>query len=151
MSLAAWRSGNPADAPALAALHARCFAQGWDAVAFAGLLEKGAEAEMTVIDDELAGALVCRRALDEAEILTLMVHPSCRRQGIARGLIDNYLSKNRQMLSIFFLEVDAGNSAAIALYRGLGFEQAGVRKAYYAQSPYGAGDALLLRKALSPG
>ncbi len=149
MMHSAWRAASPADVPMLAALHALCFTQGWDEAAFAGLIEKGAEAEIAVIDGMLAGGVLCRAVLDEAEILTLMVHPGFRRQGIAQKLIGNYLSNKRETLSVLFLEVDADNAAAVSLYAQLGFEQAGIRKAYYAASPYGAGDALLLRKALS--
>jgi ribosomal-protein-alanine N-acetyltransferase len=49
-----------------------------------------------------------------------------------------------------FLEVEAGNDAALALYRGQGFHEAGVRRGYYAgaSGAGGARDALVLRRAL---
>ncbi|WP_254453743.1 hypothetical protein [Siccirubricoccus sp. G192] len=43
-----------------------------------------------------------------------------------------------------FLEVAAGNPAALALYRGLGFDRVGQRRRYY---PDGS-DALVLRRDL---
>ena len=48
-----------------------------------------------------------------------------------------------------FLEVDEGNSAALGLYRMAGFTLAGRRKAYYAASASGSGDALVMRKTLA--
>ena len=46
-----------------------------------------------------------------------------------------------------FLEVEAGNAAALALYRKLGFSQVGERKAYYAKAGEPAAKALILRRA----
>ena len=45
-----------------------------------------------------------------------------------------------------FLEVAADNAAALALYRGAGFTQAGLRRGYYA--PAGT-DAFVLRRDLN--
>ena len=46
------------------------------------------------------------------------------------------------------LEVDRANLAALRLYRGAGFEELGVRPAYYGASTDGSGDALIMRAHL---
>lgn len=54
----------------------------------------------------------------------LYVHPDCQRQGIGRDLFAEietcFPDVNR-----LFLEVDPGNSQAIAFYRGVGMEEVG--------------------------
>jgi ribosomal-protein-alanine N-acetyltransferase len=49
-----------------------------------------------------------------------------------------------------FLEVDAGNAAALALYHSAGFRVAGRRRAYYHAPDGTSTDALVLRRAAVP-
>ena len=80
----------------------------------------------------VAGLVVAWLILDEAHIATLAVHPDFRRNGIGESLLltvlkDAFLKGASQAM----LEVRAGNSAAINLYRCFGFEIAGRRLSYY--------------------
>ncbi|HEY0300164.1 MAG TPA: GNAT family N-acetyltransferase, partial [Rhizomicrobium sp.] len=50
--------------------------------------------------------------------------------------------------AVLFLEVAVGNEAALALYRRLGFAEAGRRKGYYAARGAPPQDALVLRSNL---
>ncbi|NOX83098.1 MAG: GNAT family N-acetyltransferase [Alphaproteobacteria bacterium] len=73
------------------------------------------------------------RDLDgEAELLTIGVEPGAQRQGLAAALL---AAVRKQALETgaarLFLEVDAGNEAALALYRAGGFEKISLRRAYY--------------------
>jgi ribosomal-protein-alanine N-acetyltransferase len=71
-----------------------------------------------------------------------------RRQGHARALVRAAAEEaGRRNATEMFLEVATDNSAALALYTGLGFERAGQRRLYYARAQ-GAADALILRAAL---
>ncbi|WP_048858098.1 GNAT family N-acetyltransferase, partial [Acidiphilium multivorum] len=81
-----------------------------------------------------------------AEILTIGVAPPARRCGLARALLTVALAAARARgAETVFLEVEADNAAAIALYRAAGFIAAGRRRDYY-----GAGrDALLFSLRLS--
>lgn len=82
----------------------------------------------------VAGYLCLKQVLDvdEAEILDVAVEPSQRGRGIGRILVDWALSFCRERgVRTAFLEVRAGNVEAIALYRRMGFNEAGVRKKYY--------------------
>jgi ribosomal-protein-alanine N-acetyltransferase len=86
-------------------------------------------------------------AADEAEILTLAVHPVWRRQGLGRELLcaAARLATARGGRTLI-LEVAAANFAARQLYDGLGFEKAGLRRAYY--EPGEKGDAFILKRPL---
>ena len=48
-----------------------------------------------------------------------------------------------------FLEVAVDNEGAAALYAGLGFRRAGVRRGYYDRGAAGLADALVLRLDLN--
>ena len=96
--------------------------------------------------DERGGMLLGRVAADEAEVLTLAVAPSARRQGIATALLERRRRRVRARGgSAMFLEVAIGNAAALALYRREGFAEVGRRRRYYADSS----DALVLRMNFS--
>jgi ribosomal-protein-alanine N-acetyltransferase len=115
----------------LAALHALAFgSEAWSPEQLQGSLAlastQGWEARR---EDQLVGFLLLQRSADEAEILTLAIHPAQRRQGIARGLLT--AAFNAAPSTRFFLEVAADNNAAIALYESCGFTPNGRRPRYY--------------------
>ena len=128
----------PVDAPTLATLHGLAFDHPWTASEIAGLMALGAFALMA---DQ--GFILIREAPGEAEVLTLAVAPTARRQGLGRALLEAAIA--RLGPAELFLEVAADNIAGIALYRVAGFEQVGVRRGYYAR-PGGKVDALMLKR-----
>lgn len=70
--------------------------------------------------------------VDEAHITTLAVTPEARRQGIGRAMMLQLLSRARAAgMTCSTLEVRAGNEAAIALYRELGYVETARRRGYY--------------------
>lgn len=79
-------------------------------------------------------------AADEAEILNLAVDPAFRRRGVASALLS---AVSGQAQGTIFLEVAESNSRAIALYRKLGWEFAGVRPGYY---DHGVVNAVVMKK-----
>jgi ribosomal-protein-alanine acetyltransferase len=96
-------------------------------------------------DEEIQGCIFGTRVADEAEILNLAVKLPHRRKGIARALVLHILSEwQRQNVQRVFLEVRESNSGAICFYAGLGFQQVGRRKKYYAEPEE---DALILQRA----
>ena len=125
----------------LAALHATCFPDPWNAAAISALLVT--PGTLAYAHDD--GFVLARVAGEEAEILTLAVAPPARGRGLGRALLQATISKARQMgAKACFLEVGADNPAALALYAGLGFTKVGARKAYY-----NGRDALVLRLPLT--
>jgi ribosomal-protein-alanine N-acetyltransferase len=129
---------------AMAALHARCFTAPppWTEQAFADLLDS-----RLVFHRALKGGFVLGRVVaDEAELLTVAVAPELRRRGVGRALVTAFAADaSARGATIAHLEVAEGNSAAIALYRGLGFAESGRRRGYY--GPAG-GDAMLMSATL---
>ena len=85
-----------------------------------------------------------RIMVDEAELLTLIVHPDRRRAGSARRLLDAFDATARERgARRAFLEVSAVNGAALGLYAATGWHEVGRRPGYYAST-----DALILRKVI---
>ncbi len=145
-------------AQACAAIHARSFPHPWPAADFESLLAARdviAEAAMAAgrrgkywgKPPALAGFVLSRRVLDEAEILTIAVAPEFRRRGIGSALLSVHLATlAAQGAKALFLEVEAGNHAALALYAGFDFYEVGARKAYYRKADGSAAAALVLRR-----
>ena len=70
--------------------------------------------------------------VDELHITVVAVDPLQRRQGLGRQVLQALLSHGqRQGAERATLEVAASNTAAVALYRALGFCDAGIRRGYY--------------------
>lgn len=143
---------EPAHARVAAALHETSFASPWSEDDFAKLLEQPGVAGLLWQDETPAGFILIRAVADEAEILTLAVTPTHRRQGIAALLLD----EASRMLRAggtrrLFLEVAADNAAARALYSSYGFLTSGRRPAYYDRGPAARVDAILMTLDLQPG
>lgn len=143
---------GPVHAALVSALRAECFTDGgWSAESVATLLgTPGTLALIAEIAGEPAGFMLSRAAADEAEILTIGVPPSLRRNGIAGRLLDTALRRLRAAgIGRVFLEVAVGNRAALALYASRGFREVGRRPGYYARSGSSAEDALVLSLGLN--
>jgi len=78
----------------------------------------------------------------DGHVTTVAVDTAHRRQGVATALLASLVGRARsEGCSALTLEVRAGNSAALGLYRRFGFAPAGVRKGYYSDN---GEDALVL-------
>lgn len=132
----------------MAAIHATCFTKGWSEKSIASLLnDQGVLAYKvaTVPASAFAGFIMARAAVDEAEILTLAVDPRFRRHGLAQTLLCKTSTHFAELgVERLFLEVDAENDAAIALYEKHGFTAVGRRRNYYRRDGHPPRDALCL-------
>lgn len=124
----------------LADLHKLCFPEKpWTANDFADLKKSGCE-----IIASQNGFIVWRAVADEAEIITIGVHPNARRGGIAAamlGIMENELRKNG--IRSVFLEVADNNTPARTLYEMNGYKKIGTRPKYY-----DGVDAIMMKKEL---
>ncbi len=102
------------------------------------------------LQGELWGFILLQYVIDEAEILTLSVSESHRRQGIGTKLIKAamkqlFVKKAKRLL----LEVNQYNKEALLLYKSLDFKTYGRRKNYYLLNDKKQADALLLEIKLN--
>lgn len=117
---------------ALAELERLCFADPWSEAALAEELHNPCAAFLVAqCDGRVVGYVGCHHIAGEGYITNVAVHPDCRRQGVARQLLTEALSR-WQGLSRVTLEVRVSNAGAIALYEGLGFVCEGIRPRFYA-------------------
>lgn len=81
----------------------------------------------------LVGAAVLAMLSDEAHLLDVAVAPAHRRRGIGARLVTEVRALARDHLGAraMTLEVRVGNAPARAMYRRLGFVEAGTRPDYY--------------------
>ncbi len=97
----------------------------------------------------VAGYGVMSLVVGEAHLLNICVAPEWQRQGYGRLLLEHFMELARERgAGQMFLEVRLSNDPAIALYRGGGFNEVGMRKNYY-PGEHGREDALILAKDLS--
>jgi ribosomal-protein-alanine N-acetyltransferase len=83
-------------------------------------------------------------AAGEAHIMNICVDPAEQKQGIGKTMIEKLIEEVRdRKINSLFLEVRPSNTAAIALYEKLGFNELGLRKNYYPAED-GREDALML-------
>ncbi|MGH6838596.1 MAG: GNAT family N-acetyltransferase [Methylocella sp.] len=135
-----------------AAIHATSFAYPWQEADFEQLfvaLGTFADGAVDAKEERLAGFVLSRVAAGEAEILTIAVAPEWRRRGIATSLLTPHMAELAAIrVDRLFLEVDAENSAALALYANFGFAQVGERKAYCRTGGGHLAGALVMRRDL---
>jgi ribosomal-protein-alanine N-acetyltransferase len=143
------------DVETLSEIHGRCFGRAWSPDELAALV---AEGNVTCLVLRRIGFIGRRRALgfvivrsaaDEAEVLTIAVEPACRKRGYGRLLLEEAMRRlYRDRIAHLYLEVDAGNRAALALYRRLGFDRIGERPGYYQGAGGVRSTALVMRAHL---
>lgn len=151
MSAPAPRPADPADAAAIAGLHAASFEPPWSAASVRALLALPTTVAFVAVaaSGTLAGYVLLQCAADEAEILSIAVAGGHRARGLGGRLlaIAEQAAGDRGARRIF-LEVAEDNSPAIRLYRRAGFHEAGRRNAYYRHAARPPVDALILAKSL---
>ena len=129
----------------VAQLEKLCFSDPWSEKSVASELTNPLSCWLVALEgNRVAGYVGSQTVLDESDMMNIAVHPECRRQGVARRLIEELIAQLTLRGShCLTLEVRASNVPAITLYCKLGFSEIGRRKNYY-RNP--REDALILRK-----
>ena len=138
------RRMHEADLPAVSQIDRTSFSMPWPERSFHFELNNNPAARCWVaeLDGQVVAMLVIWMILDEAHIATLATHADHRRKGIGARLLSKALELAAQEGVLrAFLEVRAGNEAAQAMYRGMGFVEDGLRKRYYSDN---GEDAILM-------
>ena len=96
------------------------------------LVARVSEAEKRRGRRRVAGYIVGRMGADELHINNVAVREDYRRKGIGRALLSLILEKGKRSgVPSAFLELRAGNTAALSLYEECGFRVTAQRRSYY--------------------
>jgi ribosomal-protein-alanine N-acetyltransferase len=135
------------DLPQIAAMAACSFPDPWSEALFRQTLAAPASQILAAFTEtgSLAGYLVLQQAGDEQSVDEIAVVPAFRRKGIARQLLQ--WAHHTFPACNFILEVRQHNTAALALYQQLGYQQVGLRKRYYHHPEE---DAVLMTRYAAP-
>lgn len=132
---------------AIADLHRVCFARAWRPAEVAAVAAMpGAFAAIAGEAQHLSGFVLGRSAADEAEIVSLAVHPALRRRGVGFALLSSSAVFAASAGAVaLFVDVADDNAAARALYDKVGFQEVGRRPGYYED---GRRDAIVMKRSL---
>jgi ribosomal-protein-alanine N-acetyltransferase len=131
------RPARAHDARAIAAMSRDLIEAGlgwkYDAQKIAGLIAEPDVLSLVACDGlGLAGFAIMQFGDERAHLLLLAVRPRCQRQGVGRRLMQWLFASARVAgIAELSLEMRAGNAAARAFYRVLGFADAGLVSGYY--------------------
>ena len=128
------RKAEESDVPAVEAVEKACFSVPWSYESlYHDILEnKLAFYIVAEIDGKVCGYVGVWKIFDEGHITNVAIAPEYRRMHIASAMLSVLFDvTGAQGIESYTLEVRAGNQAAIALYEGFGFREAGLRKGYY--------------------
>lgn len=128
------RQANENDISAIEALEKQCFVSPWsyESLYHDVIENKLAFYLVAEIDAKVCGYVGVWKILDEGHITNVAVAPEYRRRHIASAMLCSLtdILRNNGVYR-YTLEVRSGNEPAKALYKMLGFEEAGLRKGYY--------------------
>lgn len=139
-------------AHAVADIHASTFSPAWTDGDFIALLNKRNVGGVVLREPisqggRVAGFVLVRVVVDEAEILTIAVTPTWQNRGVGNRLMTMVLANlHAENIPSLFLEVDEANKNAVSLYSRLGFRQVATRENYYRRGSGDKSNALVLRK-----
>ena len=140
---------QPSDLKAVASVERAAYAFPWSLGIFRDCLLAGYYCLVLDVGKSLTGYGIMSVAAAEAHLLNLCVHPSAQRLGYGRRLLNAlFLKAEDADVEKVFLEVRPSNHVALRLYQSVGFEQIGIRPAYY-QAERGREDAVVLSVAVS--
>lgn len=139
---------RPSDLKVVARIEKSAYDYPWSQGIFRDCLLAGYHSLVVDLSGIIIGYGIMSIAAAEAHILNICVHPDLQRRGYGRHMLTALLEKAEQTDAVkVFLEVRPSNEAALQLYRTAGFDQIGIRPAYY-QADHGREDAVVLALTL---
>ena len=138
---------SESDLDAILVIEQDCYPNPWSPRQFLQELQNPVASVLVCeIDNKIVGYICYWFIVGEMQILNLATSPQLRRRGVAAQLLESAFDHcSASGLSSVWLEVRSGNRAAIALYQRHGFNQSGIRQAYYRDGE----DALVMVKTFT--
>lgn len=126
------------DLPTVRAIETMSFSNPWSEDTFRGEIQNAPVSFPLVVvrrpGDEVVGYIVYWQIRDDVQVNNIAVHPECRGLGLGEAVMRFAIAKVRAAGAEFMtLEVRQSNTAAVTLYKKLGFEILGTRKNYYSR------------------
>ncbi|WP_417347290.1 ribosomal protein S18-alanine N-acetyltransferase [Ferrimonas sp.] len=133
----------------LFAIEQSCHDFPWSRTTLASCIGAGYQGEVLMWRGRAVGYYITQTVVGEATLMNICILPELRGQGLGRHLLHRCLQQlSSEQADCCFLEVRAGNTPALGLYRRIGFEPLAVRKGYY-QGEGGREDAVIMKLTLS--
>ena len=141
----AYQKATCADLDGIYAVETQCFLTPWSKPSLKSDLCKNKHALYIVgkAGEQITGFCGVHLIFNEGHIMNVAVLKEFRGNGIGKGLLHAMFEHAPESIDSYTLEVRAGNSAAIALYKKFGFQCAGLRPQYYSDT---GEDALIMWK-----
>ena len=137
------------DVADVAEIERLCFDEPWSEKSLELLLDAKNAGFVAVIDGCVAAYGGLLTVLDEGQITNIATHPSYRRLGLARKIMDAIDDFSAEMgLCLLSLEVREQNEAARSLYCSCGWHEAGIRRNFYSKP---LDNAVIMIKELTKG
>ncbi len=142
---------QPADLKPVAAVERAAYQYPWSLGIFRDCLLAGYYCLVLDVGGSVTGYGIMSVAAGEAHLLNLCVHPNAQRLGYGRRLLEraDAARPRTRARTRSFSRCGRRISVALRLYASVGFEQIGVRPAYY-QAENGREDAVILAATLQP-
>lgn len=132
-----------ADLPKVLEIERKNYQFPWEEDIFTDCFKAGYSCWVCELQDKVLAYSLLSIAVGEAHILNISVDPVEQKQGIGRKMVEHLIEVARGRAETVFLEVRPTNTAAIALYEDIGFNEIGIRKGYY-PAENGREDAIML-------
>jgi len=128
------RRANIADVNAIVEVEEACFSMPWSYQSFWGELDHNSHAHYLVA--ELNGKIIGYAGVwiifEEGHVTNIAIHPDYRGRKYGERLVGQLIDLTRACgATSMTLEVRVSNVVALGLYKKMGFEARGRRKAYY--------------------
>ncbi|MBU2978043.1 ribosomal protein S18-alanine N-acetyltransferase [Alteromonas sp. C1M14] len=129
-------------------LHQQATFQPWSFSTFADCCKPPYQCLVAVLDSQVVGYGIILHVAGEVTLMDIAVAADHRGNGIGKYLLNEVIDTSIKLKADeIWLEVRAGNHAAIAMYRNADFNDIDIRRDYY-PSKKGREDAIMMSKRL---
>jgi ribosomal-protein-alanine N-acetyltransferase len=132
----------------MAEIEAAAYEFPWELETFRSCFKVGYHCWIGERARELVGYGISTIGAAESHVLNICVAPAWQGRGYGRAILQQLIDEaTRFKADSMFLEVRPSNPGAIKLYRGMGFNEIGMRKDYY-PAKNGREDAMVMARVL---